>query len=225
MNTPARLSAEFLAGAGVTESLQSRVIAALRFLSFVDEDERPTDTLRDLVVAPDDEFRRLLEVSVRRAYADDFANVDPGVDPQPRILSAFQRYQPRSQHDRQVMLFLGLCREAGIPVLDAPRERGMQDSSKKSRGPSRGGSHKPPPEQVAKVPTTSASPHEENSPALFGLVGLVERDAELLDETEFEEVWQALGTVVGKIARARARARVTSTPVTEEAALESRSDG
>ncbi|HLZ26707.1 MAG TPA: DUF5343 domain-containing protein [Chloroflexota bacterium] len=221
MNTPPRLSPEFFAGAGVSESLQSRVVATLKFLQFIDEENRPTDTLRALAVAPDEEYRKLLEESVRSAYREDFENIDPAVDPQGKILNAYQRYQPRSQHERQVMLLLGLCREAGMTILDAPRERGMQDGPKKAarargRPPGRG---KVAASANATTPVSSgasgaAQPRDDVRPmGLFGLVGLVEQDAALLDEAEFAEVWQALGTVVGKVARARARSQHTPSAI------------
>jgi len=220
MNTPPRLTSEFLGGAGVSEALRNRVLAAMRFLELIDDEQHPSDTLRSLVVAPDEDYRKLLEATLRSAYREDFENVDPTTDPQIRILNAFQRYQPRSQHERQVMLFLGLCREAGISVLDAPRERQMHDTAKRGIRSQRhvsAGSPKqiPGPSTQASVtsPANGLQPPATNS--LLGLVGLVEQDAEILDEAEFEDVWQALGTVVGTIARARGRAKQASASVVQ----------
>ena len=95
-----------------------RVIQALRFLNLIAEDGVPTETLKAIAGAPENEAKSLLETTVRAAYATDLHAIDPGQDAQSQISDWFQRYQPRSQTSRMVMLFLSLCREAGIPVKD-----------------------------------------------------------------------------------------------------------
>jgi Family of unknown function (DUF5343) len=230
MNTPPRITAEFLAGAGVTEALQGRVLAALRFLGLLNDENRPSDTLRALVAAPDDDYLKLLEETVRNAYREDFGNIDPTVDQQRHILNTFQRYTPRSQHERQVMLFLGLCKEVGIQVLDAPRDRAMQDGGTKRPTRSNGRTRGAAVTKGTAAPAATVRPAEGTragagkAGGLFGLVGLVEEDAELLNEEEFAAVWEALGTVVGKVARARARARAPAVSAAPPAKPEEESD-
>jgi hypothetical protein len=215
MNTPARLSREFLRGAGVSENLIPRILATLRFLSLVVGEDEPTDTLRALASSPDDEYRKLLEQVVRTAYREDFENINPAEDPQSTIISAFQRYQPSSQHDRQVMLFLGLCREAGIAVLDAPRERPLAAKRTQTKKAVRPKAITATPEPLVvktNIPTPGIS---VGSPSTDGLpLGITFEDMEAWGD-DFDQVWAALGTVARAQAKARAKQRAAaSVPAT-----------
>ena len=108
-----------------------------------------------------------------------------------------------------VMLFLGLCRAAGVPVLDAPRERQNQSRpvarfkhlssataapiSRAARMPSRG---------VASIPATPDQLDPIPSRASELLFGVTVEDIGALSEKDFPAVWDALGII--------ARARATS---------------
>lgn len=208
INLPDKVNSEFLEVVGVPEVSRGRVIEALRFLGFIDDGGRPTDVLRSLAGAHDDEVRDLLAAAIREAYAEDFTRVDPSQDPQPRIIAAFRRYQPRSQSPRMVMLFLGLCRYAGIPVLDAPRERQMAGSRSNSRPRAASGNGTEPnrkvgrPSGVAKVAGPIAPNQVDPIQAQPGLLfGVTVEDVGALSDEQFPEVWSALGI----IARARAK--------------------
>jgi hypothetical protein len=202
VNLPDVVDSDLLRIAGVSEGAMTRVVYALRFLRLTDANGRPTDRLRAIAKAPEEEWRDLLAGVVREAYATDFARLDPGNDPQPRIVSAFKRYEPRSQTERMVMLFLGLCRAGGIPVLDAPRERGQQlvrmtGPTARSRGilASRAQVSRP-----TVVSTTSVTDQLGPIQSANLLFGVTIEDIGALDQTEFTSVWNALGM----IARARA---------------------
>jgi len=132
-NLPETLTHDFLGLTGIPEVVYGRVWQALKFLDLVHDDGRPTDHLQALAKAPDAELPQVLAACIREAYREDFDRVDPERDGQTVIIDAFRRYQPRSQTSRMVMLFLGLCRAGGIPIIDAPRERKMQtvDSQRK----------------------------------------------------------------------------------------------
>jgi hypothetical protein len=200
-NLPDIITTEFLRVAGIPEVVFGRVMQALRFLKLVTEDDCPTDTLVALSGATDTQYREILEKVVRDAYRREFQIIDPATDNQPKIIDAFRPFQPRSQTERMVMLFLGLCREAGIPVLDAPRERKMHETpSKRTRSSAQmsGGVDK----RIAtqRTPEISAPPVTQNNM----IFGVTEEDVARLEDEEFDEVWSALG----KVARARARARV-----------------
>jgi hypothetical protein len=102
-----------------------------------------------------------------------------------------------------VILFLGLCREAGIPVLDVPRDRKMQTTTKEGRPQSRqnrGRRVQPPELYVASNQPTSSSGGGDQAGIAFGVT---DSDLAALNDTEFQTVWDALGTVM----RARAKAR------------------
>jgi len=201
-NLPEIVDNGFLRIAGIPEVVLSRVSEALVFLNFIDEDGSPTDRLRALAAAPD--YQAILGDAVREAYRDDFANVDPAKDTQASIITAFQQYEPRSQTSRMVMLFLGLCRESRISVKDAPRDRKMQPASRRREGErkhaihDRGGIGR----RQAEVPTAGH------------LFGVTEDDIAALNESEFNEVWAALGKVVR--AKARAKQRLVEAPGTED---------
>lgn len=211
-NLPERIGGEFYTLAGVGTAVHGRVTQALTFLGLVDESGYPQDALRAMAQAPEAEFLELLGACVRERYAAEFQIVDPGQDSQPQILDAFRKYEPRSQTDRMVMLFLGLCREAGMKVKDVPRERQMA-SSAKAPHPRPGTTSPRLTVQKRSAGRSGRLPTQEaTAPGL--LFGVSVADIQMLDDTEFDEVWSALG----KVARARGRAATdTTTPGPEEA--------
>jgi hypothetical protein len=186
-NLPEVIDNDFFRVVGISDIVFGRVREALGFMGLIGEDGRPTDLLQAIAAATDEEYRQLLAGAVRSAYREDFDRVDPAEDTQPRIVNAFQRYEPRSQTNRMVMLFLGLCREAGIPVLDAPRERQMRGVV--------GGPPRPPRARRKPSPAAPIAPSQEGM-----VVGITEIEISDLSEEEFNEVWAALG----KVARTRA---------------------
>jgi hypothetical protein len=199
-NLPDVIDTDFMRVASIPEGTMGRVAFAMRFLGLTDDAGRPTDRLRAIARADDDEFRELFAAVVREAYAPDFARIDPAQDAQARIVSAFQRYEPRSQTERMVMLFLGLVRAAGLPVLEAPRERGMQPVVRAVVRPT------PPRRATPSTPRLRTpafvTPDAGSQPAGNLLFGVTIEDIGALPPEEFTDVWNALG----KIAQARANA-------------------
>lgn len=202
LNLPPAVDTDFLRLADVPEGSLGRVAFAMRFLGLTEANERPTEQLRAIARATDEEYRELFAGIVRSAYAADFQRVNPGEETQAKIVSAFQRYEPRSQTTRMVMLFLGLAKAAGIPVLEAPRERGNQ--VKPSRTPARAAIPVRGRTANPARPTTGRGtvqpPANGASPGNL-LFGVTVDDIAVLSDDEFTTVWSALG----KIARARAR--------------------
>lgn len=207
-NLPERTDVEYLRDAGVPEGSIGRVAFALRFLGVV-EDDAPTPALRAIATSTDEEYRAILAGLIRDAYSEVFEVVDPATDSQDRIVNFFRRYSPASQRARMVIFFLGMCREAGIPTLDVPRQR----MSSVSSGPKQARSSARPARRPSATPSGPAPiprPQDPSSPRLQPatlasslLFGVSEEDIGLLEEDDFDEVWTALG----KIARARARAQ------------------
>lgn len=195
-NLPETIDNDFLRIAGVPENVYSRVLSGLQFLDLIEPDGTPSARLRAMAASPEAEYLEQLTATIREAYREDFKNIDPAEDEQARIIDAFRRYEPRSQTGRMVMLFLGLCRAAGIPVRDAPRERGMQQrasSRRASQQPrSRGGT-------TSAITDSQSSRGQLHAPAPGLLFGVTEADVAALGDSEFDEVWAALG----KVARAR----------------------
>lgn len=202
-NLPEAIGSEFYRLAGIGEAVFGRVTDALIFLGLINPEGAPTDTLRSMASAPEADFRELLAGTVRDAYGDVFARgVDPAEDTQAQIRDAFRRYQPKSQTDRMVMLFLGLCREGGIPVKDVPRDRKMANPSNvRAKVPFKTKTQRDssaPVESVGK----SAQSEVAGKGVLFG--GVTESDLAALPEEEFDEFWAALGTVARRVAKLRA---------------------
>ena len=127
-NLPERVDAEYLRDAGVSEGTISRTLFGLRFLSLITKEGAPTQSLRSIHTSTDEEYRSILAGLIREAYKEVFDVVEPAEDSQERIVNVFRRYTPASQRSRMVIFFLGMCREAGIPTLDVPRQRSMAEA-------------------------------------------------------------------------------------------------
>ena len=122
-NLPEMVDAEYLRDASIPDGTNARTLFALRFLGLVAETGEPTAALRSVATSTDEEYQATLAKLIREAYDEVFVSVDPAQDTQANIVNFFRRYTPASQRDRMVVFFLGICREAGIPTLDVPRQR------------------------------------------------------------------------------------------------------
>lgn len=218
-NLPDVIGNDFLRIAGIPENVFGRVAEAIRFLGLVNDDLSPSDLLKAIAAAPDESYRELLAGALRAAYRVDFDAIDPAKDTQAQVAGQFQRYQPRSQTARMVMLFLGLAREAGIPIRDAPRDRQMrsQQSAGPMHTPRTGGGR-------SRASGQSKGPRRQAPPPPFsgggGLFGLTEADVAKLSEEEFADVWNALG----KIARAKLRPTVSEPDSDEDTDADAEAD-
>jgi len=124
-NLPERIDAEYLRDASIPEGTVGRTLFAIRFLGLIDDADEPTQALRSIHTSTDEEYKTNLGGLIRKAYGEVFEVINPAEDGQERILNVFRRYTPASQRNRMVIFFLGMCREAGIPTLDVPRQRAM----------------------------------------------------------------------------------------------------
>ncbi|MBI4282714.1 MAG: DUF5343 domain-containing protein [Chloroflexi bacterium] len=214
MNMPPVITREVVKNAGISENIVPRVVRTLLFLDLITDAGEPTNTLRALVSSAGSEYQRLLEKTIRIAYAEDFQRIDPSQATQERIESAFQRYTPMSQHGRQVMLFLGLCREAGIAAIDVPRRRGMRGKSQSQRPPRRGMVQRSSQQTDGMGPQSTPRPGGQRAahiaPTEFFVFSL--EDAAYMPEEDFREVWSAVGTVFLRRAQ-----RIYLTPLSDTA--------
>ena len=198
-NLPETVNSEFLRIVGVPQTVFSRIIQALRFFELIDEDGKPTDQLKMLGAATDAEYREILANTIKKSYSAEFKVIDPAEDPQSRIVDAFRRYQPRSQTDRMAILFLGLCREAKIPVISPQKEQRTGDQKQKSAKNAR----KQEANRILGQEELVGYKPETDKVSGSLLFGVTVEDIGVLNDKEFTEVWNALG----KVARARARGR------------------
>ena len=65
---------------------------------------------------------------LQNSYADVFVIVDPATDLRDKIDDAFRQFEPAAQRERMVILFVGLCKEAGVNI--ASSEPGTQRDRK-----------------------------------------------------------------------------------------------
>ncbi len=130
---PETIDHEYLQARGLSPAIASRVANTLRFLGLVDQYYEPRHDLQALVQSGDAEYPKLLEKALRRAYPDIFQNAHPSRRSQSEIVAAFRRYEPASQHYRMAILFLGLCREAGIPIQEQLRMPASRGGAQPSR--------------------------------------------------------------------------------------------
>lgn len=126
----------------VPEGNATRTMQALRFLKLVDEEGYLTDSFKLLSNAPSDEYPGLLEQILRDAYPIPFNALNPATATDQQYLNAFRLYQPKAQRNRMIILFKGLCREAGLIPGGAPemllRQRGTNNKSSKSSASANG---------------------------------------------------------------------------------------
>jgi len=190
-NLPDRVDAEYLRDAGVSEGTVGRTLFALRFLGLITEENEPTQALRAIHTATDEEYQSTLGGLIRDAYADVFNVLDPAEDGQERILNVFRRYTPASQRKRMVIFFLGICREAGIPTLDVPRQRSMREPGT-SRAPTPRRQPTRPRRRQEEISFTPSEIH----PALEGLIRSLPAPGTALSEQRREQwLTMARGTL------------------------------
>lgn len=165
-NPPTRIDNEYLRDIGISEGIISRLLFALRFLNLIDGDSSPTATLRSIATSTDEEYREILVSVLKEAYSEVFERVDPTQDTQDRILNVFRRYTPASQRERMVMFFLGMCREAGMEVIDAPRQR--SSAATRRTGAAKPGK-KTAPTQRRVTPKNGSTEHRDETQDTVGI--------------------------------------------------------
>jgi hypothetical protein len=160
---PSAFSKDLLVRLGYPEPYAVRTLRALRLLDLTDDDGVPTDALRELRGATNDEFPARLEQIVRKAYSDVFEVVDPATDSRDAVLRAFAHNEPGAQRNRMVVLFMGLCEAAGmLPAGKGPRKRTMRAAGgATSRRASANGD--PPPRKERNVETPPRHEHKQVS--------------------------------------------------------------
>jgi hypothetical protein len=119
---PETLTPHELTRIGIPEGNTSRTLQALRFLGLIDEEGHHTPAFSRLRIASTAEYPSTLAELLREAYSDIFRILDPAEANEIDLNDAFRGYHPQAQRSRMVVLFLGLCREAGL-LRGSPPER------------------------------------------------------------------------------------------------------
>ncbi len=184
LQTP--ITTDVLERVGIPESLSQRTLQALRLLDFVDADGQPSAELERLSRVPDDgEFKQGIRELLTAAYAEVYSYVDPATDGIDKVRGAFRAYNPRSQQDRMVSLFLGLCEWAGVDTTAAAaskkKTRAEKAPAPKTNGPQRPATPQPRKPREVKAARggassgPAASPLGDTAGLPPGLVGLLQQ--------------------------------------------------
>ena len=176
-NLPERIDVDYLLDAGISKGTVTRALFGMRFIGLIGEAGEPTEALRTINQSTDDEYRTVLAGLIGEAYVEVFNSVDPGTEPHASILNVFRRYTPASQRNRMVIFFLGMCREAGIPVQDVPRQRRMAEPGARQARP---------PVPRRRTAQQQATPRAVSgvNPALQGLIAALPPEGTVLTEAK-----------------------------------------
>lgn len=210
LGTP--VDAEVLVRAGVSETIARRTVKSLEELELLSEDGQPTETFEQFkTIRSDDEYRAALQRWLRDLYADVLQYCDPSVDDAGKVQDAFRGYHPEGQRSAMASLLIGLWEYAGLP-LPSERSAPPPSASRTSRtSPSRRrSSSKDSASTSPDVPAATAAPSTPPDPRGL-LFGVTDSDIAALTDSEFDEVWSALG----KVARARSRKNDSDSQVSQ----------
>jgi hypothetical protein len=182
------IDTNFLIQLGINDSMAPRTIRALGFLGFIDGNGKATPLFEKYVQASDEEAATVLRQALEQAYAAIFRAVDPVTDSRQKVFNAFRTMKPQGQWDRMVTLFLGLCKEAGMDVKDAPSARARASDSPREQRASKSRSSTKEPESVRPASMRWISPSsydltEPLDPSLLAFLGKLReiKSAEALD--------------------------------------------
>lgn len=199
---PEQITKEWMTKIGLSPNLFTLNLRALQFLGLVDESGYPTDAARRLRTAPSDEYHKVLEQIVRSAYKPIFEVVEPTTASRTQVDDAFRHEKPEAQRARMVAFFLGMCREAGITLQEAP----VGGRPSKAQGKRVG--RKTAPKEQAPVTDSSIittplalppAPTRSLDPALVGIVGKIGELETKADLDAWVEMFRAAFNFVKKI--------------------------
>jgi hypothetical protein len=141
---PDTLDQRELTRLGIPAGNAPRTLQALRFLRLVDDEGRRTAIFDRLGRASTSEYPEQLGEIITAAYASVFKIIDPAQATDVQLHDAFRHFHPEAQRARMVVLFMGLCREAGL-VEGGPPERVVRAKPTRSNGAGGKGNKPTPP--------------------------------------------------------------------------------
>lgn len=117
VSTPKKVDRGLLLDYGMPKGNVGALLSALKFFGLVQNDGTPAPAFK-MIQTGGDEFRTNLEEIIRRAYADVFSRLDPSRDSREKLRNYFARNYSPAISNKATILFLDLCKEAGIPVSE-----------------------------------------------------------------------------------------------------------
>lgn len=181
---PGRVEKDWLERAGISANLIPKNIYALRFLGLIDEEGYTTPVAERLRGAASEEYAKVLEEIVRKAYRAVFEVRNPSQDSRNRIADAFRKAEPQAQRNRMVACFLGLCSMALIPLKESPPVRESTTRATRPRAIAAKVSEPVRADFAAILPRVS--PDSQPSAMDPVLRGLIHKLAEIEDTEELE---------------------------------------
>ena len=121
VTTPKKVDKRLLDDYAIPKPNKSALLSALKFLDLIENDGIPTPAFRHLQ-SSGDEFRSNLEQVVRKAYADLFIHLDALGSDRERIRNYFATNYSPATAKKATILFIDLCKEAGLPTGEEPEE-------------------------------------------------------------------------------------------------------
>lgn len=178
----APLTVERLVAVDTPPSVAPRALRTLEGLGLIRDGQPTEDLLRFREASTDADAQSVLAEVVRREYADIFAAIgDVETASEDKLLAAFNDYEPASQRDRMVGLFLGLCQFSGL--VSAPRRTGRRPRT--ASATAIGASSRSEPQRQRRGPTETRTVRLRSGPTLTlqvsgGVLGLPPRDLEFV---------------------------------------------
>lgn len=117
VSTPKKVDTGLLQDYGMPKGNIGALVSALKFFGLVEDDGTPTPAFK-MIQTGGDEFRANLDEIVRRAYGDVFSRLDPSRDSREKLRNYFARNYSPAVSRKATILFLDLCKEAGISVAE-----------------------------------------------------------------------------------------------------------
>lgn len=115
---------------GITEALAPRTLASVKLLGLYDDDGEITPEFDNLKRVPEEELRPRLGELLSAAYAPVLEILgDPAQASRQDMANAFRGFEPTSQLDRMVLLFVGLMTFVGMMPEDITRKPGPKTGS------------------------------------------------------------------------------------------------
>ena len=113
---PPRLDRSYFNSLGFSGTQYSQAIRAFLFLSLMDENRKPTEKLRQLVMGTDHEQKALLKNILEEAYKPFFDNPGPKYATLGGLESFLRSKGAKGVVDKCVTFFLSAAKEAGVPL-------------------------------------------------------------------------------------------------------------
>jgi len=142
---PPRLDRSYFNSLGFSGTQYSQAVRAFLFLHLMDENKRPTETLRQLVMGTDEERKSTLKSVIEKSYKPFFENPGPQ-DATLGDLESFLRTQgAKGVIDKCTTFFLSAAKEADIHLSPQLAGEFGRKTGRRIKGRKKGSSKQPEP--------------------------------------------------------------------------------